>query len=168
MKLDTKAKKLSDGIAVTALAGATLSASADSLWVVSDSKTTTLANRSREKRGRRRDQAACWLSFCRFRRGSRLGCLPRGRQVVAHSPADQPGGTTDRGAGAPAAVAIGEGSVWVLTEREGKVARVDPKSNKVTATIELKAPLQWIDRDRRRCGLGKRSGFPADANRPGD
>ena len=34
----------------------------------------------------------------------------------------------------------GESSVWVLCEKEGKVERIDPKTNKVTKTIELGAP----------------------------
>jgi virginiamycin B lyase len=36
----------------------------------------------------------------------------------------------------PMAVAIGESSLWVLCLKDGKVERVDPKTNKVTKTIE--------------------------------
>jgi streptogramin lyase len=37
----------------------------------------------------------------------------------------------------PEAIAIGETSVWVLCGKEGKIDRIDPKTNKVSKTIEL-------------------------------
>jgi streptogramin lyase len=40
----------------------------------------------------------------------------------------------------PKALAIGENSIWVLCEKEGKIDRIDPKTNKVSKTIELGAP----------------------------
>jgi streptogramin lyase len=36
----------------------------------------------------------------------------------------------------PTALAIGESSLWVLCLKDGKVDRIDPKTNKVTKTIE--------------------------------
>jgi streptogramin lyase len=38
------------------------------------------------------------------------------------------------------AVAFGANSVWVLCEREGKIERIDPKTNKVVKTIEMGVP----------------------------
>ena len=43
-------------------------------------------------------------------------------------------------ANGPRSLALAEGSVWVLCETEGKVSRVDPKTNKVTATVDLGIP----------------------------
>lgn len=40
----------------------------------------------------------------------------------------------------PTAIAFGEGSLWVLCQQEGKVERIDPKTNKVVKTIELGVP----------------------------
>jgi sugar lactone lactonase YvrE len=40
----------------------------------------------------------------------------------------------------PQTVAIGENSVWVYCRKEGKVARIDPKTNKSSKTIELSVP----------------------------
>jgi streptogramin lyase len=40
----------------------------------------------------------------------------------------------------PSAVAAGEGSIWVLCRKDGKVERIDPKTNKVAKTIELNVP----------------------------
>jgi streptogramin lyase len=36
----------------------------------------------------------------------------------------------------PTALAIGQSSLWVLCLKDGKVERIDPKTNKVTKTIE--------------------------------
>jgi YVTN family beta-propeller protein len=41
----------------------------------------------------------------------------------------------------PCSIAIGEGSVWTLNAGDGSVSRVDPKTNRVTQTIKLGAPL---------------------------
>ncbi|HEV8148301.1 MAG TPA: hypothetical protein VGP79_18055 [Bryobacteraceae bacterium] len=40
----------------------------------------------------------------------------------------------------PISIAFGEGSVWVFCQKEGKVERIDPKTNKVIKTIELGVP----------------------------
>ena len=40
----------------------------------------------------------------------------------------------------PVSLAFGEGSVWALCKTEGKVVRIDPKTNKSTTNIELKTP----------------------------
>jgi streptogramin lyase len=40
----------------------------------------------------------------------------------------------------PVAQAFGEGTVWVLSRKEGKVMRIDPKTNKVSTTIETGIP----------------------------
>jgi YVTN family beta-propeller protein len=37
----------------------------------------------------------------------------------------------------PGAIAIGEGAVWVLNRGDGTVSRIDPKSNKVSATVDV-------------------------------
>lgn len=37
----------------------------------------------------------------------------------------------------PVSMAFGENAVWVLSRAQGKVARIDPKTNKVIATIDL-------------------------------
>ena len=42
--------------------------------------------------------------------------------------------------GKPESIAIGETSVWVLCGKDGKVDRIDPKTNKVSKTIDLGVP----------------------------
>jgi virginiamycin B lyase len=37
----------------------------------------------------------------------------------------------------PVSMAFGENAIWVLSRAQGKVARIDPKTNKVIATIDL-------------------------------
>ena len=66
--------------------------------------------------------------------------LPRGEPRAPHRSrtnlVDKSIDVSDR----PVALAIGETSVWVLCEKDGKIDRIDPKTNKVTKTIELGAP----------------------------
>ena len=38
---------------------------------------------------------------------------------------------------APRFLVIGEGSVWVMNQLDGTVSRVDPQTDKVTATIDV-------------------------------
>jgi DNA-binding beta-propeller fold protein YncE len=40
----------------------------------------------------------------------------------------------------PLTLAVGLGAVWAFCKKEGKVERIDPKTNKVTKTIELGVP----------------------------
>jgi hypothetical protein len=42
--------------------------------------------------------------------------------------------------GRPAAVAVGEGAVWVLLEQRNTLLRVDPTRHQVTGTVDLAAP----------------------------
>jgi virginiamycin B lyase len=46
---------------------------------------------------------------------------------------------------APRFLAIGEGSVWTLNQGDGSVSRIDPKTNKVAATIEVGVPGEGGD-----------------------
>ena len=140
IKFDTKTKKLSDGVAVPALAGATVTASSDSLWVLSDSK-TTLSRIDPEKNAvvaETRLPAGC--PTVAFGEGAAWVPCPSEDKLLRIHPLTNLVEQRIEVPGAPAAVAIGEGSVWVLTERDGKVVRIDPKTNKVTATVELKTP----------------------------
>jgi streptogramin lyase len=40
----------------------------------------------------------------------------------------------------PTALVLGESSIWVLCLKDGKIDRIDPKTNKVTKTIETGVP----------------------------
>jgi YVTN family beta-propeller protein len=41
---------------------------------------------------------------------------------------------------APRFIAAGGGAVWTLNQGDGSVSRIDPKTNKVVATIEVGVP----------------------------
>jgi hypothetical protein len=61
--------------------------------------------------------------------------------------------------GRPAAVAVGEGAVWVLLEQRNTLLRVDPTRHQVTGTVDLAAPgaarcSGWSRRGRTRSGWG--------------
>ena len=40
----------------------------------------------------------------------------------------------------PESLAAGGGSIWVLCRKDGKIDRIDPKTNKVSKTIDLGVP----------------------------
>ena len=40
----------------------------------------------------------------------------------------------------PRFIAVGDGAVWTLNQGDGSVSRIDPKTNKVVATIEVGVP----------------------------
>ena len=40
----------------------------------------------------------------------------------------------------PRSVALGNNSVWMLCEKEGKVEWIDPKTNKIIKAIDLAVP----------------------------
>jgi virginiamycin B lyase len=46
---------------------------------------------------------------------------------------------------APRFIAVGEGAVWALNQGDGSVSKIDPKTNKVTATIEVGVPGEGGD-----------------------
>ena len=43
-------------------------------------------------------------------------------------------------AGRPLSIAFGETSIWVLCAKDGKIDRIDPKTDKVAKTIDLMVP----------------------------
>lgn len=142
-KFDTKAKKLNDGVPVAVVPGAaTLAASTDSLWVISDGK-TTLSRIDPEKNSvvaEIRLPAGC--SAIAYGESALWAACPTEDRVLRIHPLTNLVEQRIEISGSPAAVAVGEGSVWALSERDGKLSRIDPKTNKVTTTIELKAAAE--------------------------
>jgi streptogramin lyase len=45
----------------------------------------------------------------------------------------------------PVAIAVGEGSIWVYCRKDSKVERIDPRTNKVSKTIDLAVPKADAD-----------------------
>ena len=66
-----------------------------------------------------------------------IGILPQHVPLMTQM---VPGEMVVRKNGQDRFLAVGEGAVWVLNQGNGSVSRIDPKTNKVVATIEAGVP----------------------------
>lgn len=117
-----------------------LTATPDSVWLITDSKTTLTRIDPAENRvvGELRLPAGC--NSVAFGEGSLwVTCPAEGRLLRINPATNLVDKRIEVSAGARS-VAFGGNSVWVLCEKEGKVERIDPKTNKVVKTIDLAVP----------------------------
>ena len=117
-----------------------LAATADSLWMFTDSKTTLarIDPDSNQVVDELRLPAAC--SQLAFGENSLWAACPSVPRILRIDPQTNLVDQRIEVAAGPRAIAFGAGSVWVLCEKEGKVQRIDPKSGKVVKTIDLAVP----------------------------
>ncbi len=140
-RMDPKTFKVSATLAIGAadvMMG--LAATADSVWMLTDSRTTLsrIDPGQNQVVGEIRLPAGC--NDMAFGEGSLwITCLTENKLYRVNPATNLVEKRIDVSAG-PRALALGENSVWVLCEKEGKVDRVDPKTNKVTKTIDLNVP----------------------------
>jgi virginiamycin B lyase len=117
-----------------------LAASADSIWLLTDAK-TTLSRIDPDQNavvGELRVPAGCGsLTF--GEKSLWLAC-PNENRVLRINPATNLVEKVIDVAARPQAVAIGATSIWVLCEKDGIVDRIDPKNNKVSKSIALEVP----------------------------
>ena len=100
---------------------------AGAVWVADSTDGTRDADRPARERGRRDDPGRAGSERHRGRRGRRVGARCRSRTASSGSTLPPtPIADTVRVAGGPAAVAIGEGAVWVTSRRGGTLTRIDP------------------------------------------
>jgi virginiamycin B lyase len=117
-----------------------IAASEDSIWLLSDSKTSLQRLDPKENTivGETRLPAGCTSIL--FAETALWVTCPNEPKLLRIDPKT---GLVEKRIDVPAepyALAAGESSLWVLTRKEGKVVRIDPKTNKVTATIDLAIP----------------------------
>ena len=140
-RIDTKTGKITAQISSGVAAGQpVLAATADSVWVLSDAK-TTLSRIDPERNqvvAELRLPAGC--NALAFGESALWVACPSDGQVLRIDPRTNLIDKRIDVSAQPRALAIGEGSVWVLCRKEGKVERIDPKTNKVSKTIELGVP----------------------------
>ena len=117
-----------------------IAATADSIWLLTDDK-TTLARIDPDQnvvvaelrvpagcRGLTFGETALWLA------------CPAENKVLRINPTTNLVEQVIKVSEHPEFLAVGEGSIWVLCRKEGKIDRIDPKTNKVSKTIELGVP----------------------------
>jgi streptogramin lyase len=137
-RIDTKAAKitatLTTGVAdiMTGIA-----ATADSVWVITDSKTTLSRIDPVENKVVAELRLPAGCNSVAFGEGSLWVTCPFETRLLRINPSTNLVDKRIEVAAGARAVAFGGGSVWVLCDKEGKIARIDPKTNKVVKTIEL-------------------------------
>ena len=142
-KLDLKAMKTAASAEVAALsAPGNVAASPDSLWLLSDARTTLsrVDPQTHSVVAEMRLPPQC--SSIAYGEGALWATCPAENQLLRINALRNVVEQRIKVEGAPSFVTTGGGAVWVLTETEGNVVRVDPKTYKPTATIALKAPAK--------------------------
>jgi streptogramin lyase len=141
LRLDSKTFKVSATIpAGASTRKGTIAASGDSIWLLTDDKTTVSRIDPDQNLvvGEFRVYPDCGnLTFGET--ALWLTC-PSENKIIRINPATSLVEKTIEVSARPEAIAIGETSVWVLCGKEGKIDRIDPKTNKVSKTIDLAVP----------------------------
>ena len=141
MRLEPKTGKLQAKLAIGAAnARVGIVATVDSIWVLTDSKTTL----SRIDPDQNQVVAEVRLGEGCNSLSSGDGALwiscPSENRIVRVNPLTNLVEKRIEVSTRPMSFAFGEGSLWVFCQKEGKVERIDPKTNKVIKTIELGVP----------------------------
>jgi virginiamycin B lyase len=140
-RFDSKTSKMTATLNIGAAdAEPGIAATADSIWLLVDSK-ATLARIDPETNqvvGELRLPAAC--NSLAFGENALWVTCPAETRLLRINPATNLVEKRIEVAAGARAVAFGAGSVWVLCGKEGKVARIDPKTNKVIKTLDLDVP----------------------------
>src|ERR1035438_900718 len=140
-RFDSKTGKVTTAIPTgTAGVEPSVAATADSVWLFSDDKTTLsrVDPVTNQVVAELRLPAGC--NSLTFGETSLWVTCPNENRVLRINPESIQVEKHIEVSATPKALVIGEGSIWVLCEKEGKVERIDPKNNKISKTIELGAP----------------------------
>ena len=141
LRLDPKTGKPTATLGVTVgKAKLALAANPDSIWLLSDDK-TTLSRIDPDQNAvvaEIRLPSAC--NSLLFAEASLWVTCPAADRLLRIDPKTNLVSQRIEVAGGPVAQTFGEGSLWVLSKAEGKVLRIDPKTNKIAVTIETMIP----------------------------
>lgn len=117
-----------------------VAADGDSVWMLTDDK-TTLSRIDPDQNavvGELRVPADC-RSLTLAEKAIWLAC-PSEDKVLRVNPESNLVDQSIKVSAEPISIASGAGSIWVLCRKDGKIDRIDPKTNKVSKTIELSVP----------------------------
>jgi virginiamycin B lyase len=120
------------GTALSALA-----ASTDSLWMLTDDKTTLTRIDPDTNSIVSETRLAASCRSIMFADNSLWVLCPGEKRIIRLNPQTNLVIARVEVTPEPVAMAFGENAIWVLSRAQGKVARIDPKTNKVAATIDL-------------------------------
>ena len=141
VRIDAKTNKTTATLA-TGAAGVTmgLAATSDSVWMITDAKTTLARIDPDENKVVAELRLPTGCNSVAFGENSLWVTCPSDPRILRINPTTNLVDKRIEVAAGARAVAFGAGSVWVLCEKEGKVERIDPKTNKVIKTIDLAVP----------------------------
>ncbi len=140
-RVDLKTAKITATLPVgTGSALPALAATSDSVWVLTDTRTTLsrIDPQQNQVVAELRLPAGC--NSLLFGEGALWVACPSEDRVLRVDPQTNLVDKRIEVSAQPHALAIGENSVWVLCQKEGKVDRIDPKTFKVTKSIALEVP----------------------------
>jgi glutamine cyclotransferase len=141
VRIDSKTWKITATIpAGTSDFGPAVAASSDSVWALSD-KRSTLVRIDPDQNAvvsELRVDAGC--NTLTFGETALWVTCPAANAVLRINPQTNLVEKRIEVSEQPAALALGENSVWVLCLKDGKVERIDPKTNKVSKSIALETP----------------------------
>lgn len=141
LRIDPKTAKVTQTIGTgVGTAPMVLAASADSIWMFTDARTTLSRIDPIENKIVAETRLPAGCSSLAFGEGALWVACPGEDRLLRIDPLTNLIDKRIEVSAQPTAVAIGEGSIWVLGKKDGKLDRVDPKTFKVTKTIELSVP----------------------------
>lgn len=141
LKIDPKTFKIAATVPAAVLPSyPSIAASADSIWVLSDTRSTL--TRIDPEAGKivseLRLPAGC-STLIHAESALWIAC-PSEEKVLRMDPKTTLISERIKVPAASSSMLFAEGSLWILAEKEGKILRIDPKTNKTTATIDLALP----------------------------
>jgi hypothetical protein len=131
--------KLADPVSITAGAGSavpSVAATADSVWILSDDKTTLSRVDPDQNKVVAELRLPAGCNSLNFGETALWVTCPADHLVLRVNPVKTLVEKRIEVSAQPSALVIGESSLWVLCLKEGKIDRIDPKTNKVSKTIE--------------------------------
>ncbi|SPE41836.1 conserved exported hypothetical protein [Candidatus Sulfopaludibacter sp. SbA3] len=141
VRLDPKTWKTTATVSSgTGAAKPAVATTADSVWILSDNK-TTLSRIDPDQNmvvAELRLFAGC--NSLTFGEAALWVTCPSENRIIRVDPNTNLVDKRIEVSAQPASLAIGESSIWVYCQKEGKIDRIDPKTNKVIKTIELGVP----------------------------
>jgi streptogramin lyase len=138
-KAEAKPAKLAEPVKIDSGIGSAVpavAANADSVWILSDDKTTLSRVDPDQNKVVSELRLPAGCNTLTFGEAALWVTCPSENRVLRINPETTLVEKRIEVSAQPAALAIGESSLWVLCLKEGKIERIDPKTNKVSKTIE--------------------------------
>jgi streptogramin lyase len=141
VRLEPKTGKLEAKLAIGAAnVRIGIVATADSIWALTDSKTTLSRIDPDQNQVVTEVRLGEGCNSLAVGDGALWISCPSENKIVRVNPLTNLVEKRIEVSARPMSLAFGEGSLWVFCQKEGKVERIDPKTNKVIKTIDLGVP----------------------------